>query len=90
MESFHSVKNNCLKAQQLGIKTQHNHKVGMINWLKLKYHLLYCRICRTFLTKSRNIDRLLEQGVNKNDLSDAYTLSDSEKQKMQEQINKIS
>lgn len=81
------VKYNCLEAQRNGIKLQHKHPIGVLKWLRLKYHLLYCKICRSFLTDSYKIDKSIHEHISSFESTPPDTLSQEEKNKIQSTID---
>lgn len=81
-----TIKYNCLKAQQRGIKQQYQF-IGIIGWIKLKYHLTYCKVCRAFLKDAIEIDAIMIKKAEEFHNNPMYQLSEEEKNQMKKTID---
>ncbi len=76
-----AIKYNCLQAQRKGLQQQYGF-LGLISRLKLKYHLMYCKVCRNFLKDSLEIDQVMFDNAESMHQYPKYTLSEEEKKIM--------
>lgn len=80
-----AIKYNCLKAQQKGIQQQYE-SIGFVDWIKLKYHLSYCKVCRAFLKDSLEIDSVMMNKAEELHKNPFHKLSEAEKEQMKKAI----
>lgn len=87
MGILRSARYNCLEAQQNGVKNQYK-RIGAVAWLKLKYHLLFCAICRRFLKDTKKLDSLLGDHLHEMTEQPPYSLSSEEKEQIKNSLFK--
>lgn len=77
---------NCKEAQEAGLRLQDG-RLSFYGWLKLKYHLFYCKFCRLFLYQSRLIDKAMHHHKSWILQGPEHKLSEEKKAAIQDKIN---
>ncbi|MBS1743132.1 MAG: hypothetical protein JST81_08865 [Bacteroidetes bacterium] len=86
MRWLKAIKYNCLEAQQNGVRNQHEY-IGPVKWIKLKYHLVFCKLCKKFLADAKKLDAVIEQHTNDLSHQPSFTLSPEEKDSIKKKLN---
>lgn len=79
---------DCKQATLLSIKRDDG-RITLFERLKLSYHLLRCDPCRRFIEQSGQIDRIGKEANSKLSLRPPFSLSETSKDKLQQQIDQL-
>lgn len=89
MGNLRKIKYNCKDAQETCLKVQAGNPVGINEWLRMKYHLIYCKYCKWFIKQSGIIDKALDIHTHSLEENPPYTLTDDQKQMMQKKVDDL-
>lgn len=78
---------NCKQATLLALQKQQGH-LSVAGRFKLSYHLLFCNACKQFVKQSALIDKAM-QDYKQQDRPVSHSLSSSQKESLQQQIDAL-
>jgi len=79
---------NCKQATLLALQKQQGH-LSVAGRFKLSYHLLFCNACKQFVKQSALLDEAMKTYRQQQDQHVSHTLSSSQKESLQEQIDAL-
>lgn len=85
MFSFFNIK--CEKAHEICNKSQYN-EATFSEKLKLRWHLLTCKICRLYVNQNSTITSICKQRAD-DTKKQANCMSDQEKNRLKEEMEKL-
>lgn len=89
MGKLEKIQYNCKEAQETCLKLQSGNRIGFKEWLKLKYHLFYCKYCRWFIKQSSIIDKALDLHTHSLEENPPFSLTDDQKEMMQKKLDDL-
>jgi hypothetical protein len=83
---FKPLLNNCRETTLLILKSEAG-RITFMEKVKMRYHLLYCNICRRFRKQSKELNHSLKQYTDSLEQNPPYRLSEEAKNKIKDTLN---
>ncbi len=88
MEFINNLLHNC-EETSLNIVKSEETSLSVSEWLKMKFHIAFCKCCRNFGKQTKAMDKALQHHFHENISEKETKASDALKNKIKENLQKM-